>query len=43
MYDRLDEMFSEDYDRSQEEEDDVPIADLSMGLEINMEGDTSDE
>lgn len=43
MYDRLDEMFSEDYDRSQEEEDDVPIADLSMGLEINMEGDISDE
>lgn len=43
MYDRLDEMFSEDYARSQEEEDDVPIADLSMGLEINMEGDTSDE
>lgn len=45
IYDRLDEMFeriSEDYDRGQEEEDDDPIADLG-GLEINMEGDTSDE
>ena len=45
MYDRLDEMerISEDYDSGQEEEDDVPVADLGMGLEINMEGDTSDE
>lgn len=47
MYDRLDEMFeriSEDYDGGQEEEDDAPIADLGgMGLEINTEGDTSDE
>lgn len=45
IYDRLDEMFeriSEDYDRGQEEEDDDPIADLG-DLEINMEGDTSDE
>lgn len=45
MYDRLDEMFdriSEDYDSGQEEEDDDPIAVLG-GLEINMEGDTSDE
>lgn len=45
MYDRLDEMFeriSEDYDSGQEEDDDDPIAVLG-GLEINMEGDTSDE
>ena len=44
MYGRLDEMerISEDYDRGQEEEDDDPIAVLG-GLEINMEGDTSDE
>lgn len=45
MYDRLDEMFdriSEDYDSGQEEEDDDPIAVLG-DLEINMEGDTSDE
>ncbi len=45
IYDRLDEMFeriSEDYDRGQEEEDDDPIAVLG-DLEINMEGDTSDE
>lgn len=45
MYDRLEEMFdriSEDYDRGQEEEDDDPIAVLG-DLEINMEGDTSDE
>lgn len=45
IYDRLDEMFeriSEDYDRGQEEEDDDPIADLG-DLEINMEGDSSDE
>lgn len=45
MYDRLDEMFdriSEDYDSDQEEEDDDPIAVLG-DLEINMEGDTSDE
>lgn len=44
MYDRLDEMerISEDYDSGQEEEDDDPIAVLG-GLEINMEGDTSDE
>lgn len=45
IYDRLDEMFeriSEDYDRGQEEEDDDPIAVLGS-LEINMEGDTSDE
>lgn len=45
MYDRLDEMFdriSEDYDIGQEEEDDDPIAVLG-DLEINMEGDTSDE
>lgn len=47
IYDRLDEMFeriSEDYDRGQEEEDDDPIADLGgMDLEINAEGDSSDE
>lgn len=47
IYDRLDEMFeriSEDFDRGQEEEDDNPIADLgSMDLEINAEGDSSDE
>lgn len=46
MYDRLDEMerISEDYDRGQEEEDDDPIADLGgMDLEINAEGDLSDE
>lgn len=45
IYDRLDEMFeriSEDYDSGQEEEDDDPIAVLG-GLEINMEGDSSDE
>lgn len=45
IYDRLDEMFeriSEDYDSGQEEEDDDPIAVLGS-LEINMEGDTSDE
>lgn len=44
MYDRLDEMerISEDYDRGQEEEDDDSIAVLG-DLEINMEGDTSDE
>lgn len=45
IYDRLDEMFeriSEDYDSGQEEEDDDPIAVLG-DLEINMEGDTSDE
>lgn len=45
MYDRLDEMFdriSEDYDSGQEEDDDDPIAVLG-DLEINMEGDTSDE
>lgn len=45
IYDRLDEMFeriSEDYDSGQEEEDEDPIAVLG-GLEINMEGDTSDE
>lgn len=45
MYDRLDEMFdriSEDYDSGQEEEDNDPIAVLG-DLEINMEGDTSDE
>lgn len=45
IYDRLDEMFeriSEDYDRGQEEEDDDSIAVLG-DLEINMEGDTSDE
>ena len=45
IYDRLDEMFeriSEDYDRGQEEEDDDSIAVLGS-LEINMEGDTSDE
>ena len=44
MYDRLDEMerISEDYDSGQEEEDDDPIAVLGS-LEINMEGDTSDE
>lgn len=45
MHDRLDEMFdriSEDYDSGQEEEDDDPIAVLG-DLEINMEGDTSDE
>lgn len=44
MYDRLDEMerISEDYDSGQEEDDDDPIAVLG-GLEINMEGDTSDE
>ena len=45
MYNRLDEMFdriSEDYDSDQEEEDDDPIAVLG-DLEINMEGDTSDE
>ena len=47
IYDRLDEMFeriSEDYDMGQEEEDDDPIADLGgMDLEINAEGDSSDE
>lgn len=47
IYDRLDEMFeriSEDFDRGQEEEDDDPIADLGdMDLEINVEGDSSDE
>lgn len=47
IYDRLDEMFeriSGDYDRGQEEEDDDPIADLGgMDLEINAEGDSSDE
>lgn len=47
IYDRLDEMFeriSEDYDRGQEEENDDPIADLGgMDLEINAEGDSSDE
>ena len=47
IYDRLDEMFeriSEDYDRGQEEEDDDPIVDLGgMDLEINAEGDSSDE
>lgn len=45
IYDRLDEMFeriSEDYDRGQEEEDEDSIAVLGS-LEINMEGDTSDE
>ena len=45
IYDRLDEMFeriSEDYDRGQEEEDHDSIAVLG-DLEINMEGDTSDE
>lgn len=42
---RLDEMFeriSEDYDSGQEEEDDDPIAVLG-DLEINVEGDSSDE
>lgn len=47
IYDRLDEMcerISEDYDRGQEKEDDDPIADLGgMDLEINAEGDSSDE
>lgn len=47
IYDRLDEMFeriSEDYDRGQEEEENDPIADLGgMDLEINVEGDSSDE
>lgn len=45
IYDRLDEMFeriSEDYDSGQEEEDDDPIAVLG-DLEINVEGDSSDE
>lgn len=45
IYDRLDEMFeriSEDYDRGQEEDDDDPIAVLG-DLEINVEGDSSDE
>ena len=38
------ERISEDYDRGQEEEDDDPIADLGgMDLEINAEGDSSDE
>ena len=43
--DRLDEMFeriSEDYDSGQEEDDDDPIAVLG-DLEINVEGDLSDE
>ena len=45
IYARLDEMFeriSEDYDSGQEEEDDDPIAVLG-DLEINVEGDSSDE
>lgn len=45
IYDRLDEMFeriSEDYDSGQEEDDDDPIAVLG-DLEINVEGDSSDE
>lgn len=45
IYDRLDEMFeriSEDYDSGQEEDDDDPIAVLG-DLEINAEGDSSDE
>lgn len=38
------ERISEDFDRGQEEEDDDPIADLGdMDLEINVEGDSSDE
>lgn len=47
MADRLDEMSEriwEDYDRGQEEEDGDTIADLGdMDLEINEEGDASDE
>lgn len=45
IYDRLDEMFeriSEDFDSGQEEDDDDPIAVLG-DLEINVEGDSSDE
>ena len=45
IYDRLDEMFeriSEDYDSGQEEDDDDSIAVLG-DLEINVEGDSSDE
>lgn len=45
IYDRLDEMFeriSEDYDSGQEEDYDDPIAVLG-DLEINVEGDSSDE
>ena len=38
------ERISEDYDRGQEEEENDPIADLGgMDLEINAEGDSSDE